>query len=436
MLEFHKPFRAILIAMTVVGVSACEETSTTPEGPEVGEFTITTRSLPADGEATTLVSAAIPLDSRVEPRQITFASTAGTFSGQAQHVTVAVGPDGRATALLKAPTAPALAFVTARAGETTLQDSVRFVAPAPALQAFTVSSPTVPADNETTVTLRAVAAPSATAQPRLVTFHSSSGSFLGGNGDSIVVAANGSGEAVAVLKAPGTPGLAVVRARAGATELQNTIQFTPAPPQLQTLSLAARELPADGATTVTLRALLSPGATNRNVRFGTTAGTLLGTTGQADTVVVPADPAGVATVLLKADTALGVALIRASAGSTTILDSVRFVRARPDQISLSADSFRVLPDPAHPLNLTVTLGRSIGRVTRGATVEFTAMRPDSTSLGWFGGTTTSDNSGTVTTNYTPGSTTYEGSVIITARTTGINGETISDSITLEVRGSP
>jgi hypothetical protein len=433
---FVNILRAAAIAVTITTIGACDN-GTAPAGPDVATLTLGATTLPANGEATTTVSAMIPPGSRVEPRQVTFSTTAGTFSGQAQHVTVPVDPDGKAVAVLKASSSPTLALVSARAGETTLQDSVRFVVAPATLQSFTLSAQTVPADGETTITLRAVAPPTSTAQLRQITFHSSAGTFVNGSTDSVVVTASGSGEAVAVLKAPSTPALAVVRARAGVTVLQDTIRFHPAPPQIQALTMSAREVPADGASTITLRAVLSATSTSRTVRFGTSAGVLLAATARADTAIsVPADPAGVALVLLEADTALGVALVRASAGATTLVDTVRFVRALPDQISLSADSFRVLPDPARPLMLTATLTRSVGHVTRGAVVEFTATRPDGTSLGWFGGTTTSSGLGTVSTRYTPGTTSYQGPVIITARTMGASGGMISANMTVEVRSGP
>jgi hypothetical protein len=427
---------AILVATTLF-LSGCDEDPASP-APAVTTFTVGAATLPADGEATTVVRAVIPPESRVTPREVTFSTTAGSFSGgQNQHVTVSVGPSGEAVAILKAPTTPGVSLLRAQAGETILLDSIRFTPAPPELQSFVVSSPTAFADGQATVTLRALATPGANNQPRLVTFYSSTGDFLAGSNDTVVVQANNNGEAVAVLKAPNTPGLALVRASSGRTVLQSTIEFSPAPPQIQTVSLSARELPADGASTVTLRALLSTTATNRSVRFGTTAGVLLGTTGRADTaVIIPADPLGVALVLLQADTAPGIALVRATAGPTTLIDSVRLIAARPHQISLAADSFRVVPDPAHPITLTATLSRSPGRVTRGAVVEFSAARPDGTPLGWFGGTTTSNQAGVVTTSYTPGRTTTEGPVIITARTIGANGAMLSESITLEVRGSP
>jgi hypothetical protein len=140
-------------------------------------------------------------------------------------------------------------------------------------------------------------------------------------------------------------------------------------------------------------------------------------------------------VLLKADTTLRSVLIRASAGSTTIVDSIRFVRALPERISLSSTTFKVVADPAQPITLTATLSRSVGQVTRGAVVQFTATRPDGTTLGWFGSTTTSNLSGSVTTSYTPGTTNYEGPVTITARTLAADGTMLTDTITLEVRPS-
>lgn len=431
--------RFLAIGALACSLASCDwGSSTEPEpapGPTLQELRIAAAAVPADGRALTVVRAVIPAGARVVPRQITFSTTAGAFSPGAtdsMRTTVNVDEDGEAVALLRAPLAPSLAVVRAQAGNTTLQDTVRFT-PAPAdLASLTLSTDSAAADSVSLVVVRAVLPRTSTVSPRAVTFATSAGRFANEQ-DTVTVPADSSGAATTVLRAPVAPGLALVRARAGNTTLQDSVRFYRAPADLLSFTVSADSLQADSASTLVVRATVRGGTarTPRSVTFQTTSGTFDGDQ-TPESVTVSVDSAGTATALLRAPIRTGDALVRALAGNALLERTVRFVRAWPESIVLNADSFRVGGSSGKTLVIRATLRRSVGKVTPGATVMFTAVDSAGTAIGWFAGETVSDTSGVAQATFTPGTTPYRGPVRIMAHTRGATGTMLGAEMRIEV----
>ncbi len=224
--------------------------------------------IPADGRTAIMVEAIIPQGSRLVPRQVTFSTTAGKFfPGEGSHVTVTVDPAGRAVVILQAPDTPTSAIIRARAGETTLQDTVRFHLAPPDLRDLVVSSNNVIANGVETTQLRATIPPSSTINPRTVTFTTTAGTFLPGGRDSLTVNIDSAGVALVLLRTSSHPGTAVVTAQAGRTLLRETVTFVRAFPERMELGADSYRAEADPATKIRVHANLyrsngkvSPGA--------------------------------------------------------------------------------------------------------------------------------------------------------------------------------
>lgn len=427
--------RLALIAM-VCGVAACESGDSTgpgaPRGPDLVSLTVATSTLPADGRAVSVLRAVIPAESRVVPRQVTFSTTLGVLApgaGDSTSVTVSVDSDGVAVALLRAPRTPGLALVRAQAGDATLQDSVRFVPASADLALLTLATDSAAADSVTTIPIRAVIPRTSTLGDRSVTFRTTLGRF--DEDGSATVQADSAGVATALLRAPAAAGLALVTATAGNTVLQDTIRFYPAPPDLLALTLTADSLSADGSSTLLVRASVRRGTprTPATVTFSASSGTFGQDTNQ---VTVAVDSSGTAIALLRAPTDPTQAVVRVSAGNASLDTVLRFVRALADTVVLSADSFRVPAGAGSTLNVTAALRRSIGTVSPGATVHFSAVRPDGAAIGWFAAETVSDTSGTVTAIFTAGETDYRGSVRIIATTQRAGGGVVQAQMTVVI----
>jgi hypothetical protein len=341
-----------------------------------------------------------------------------------------VDSGGVAVALLRAPLAPGIAVVRAQAGTATLQDSVRFFAAPADLVSLTLGADSAYADSVTTILVRAVIPRSSTVNPRSVTFETTLG-FFGGDTGRATVAADSTRTATALLRAPTTPGLALVVAKAGNTVLQDTVRFFRAPPDLLSLTLGADSLQADNASTVRVRARVRGGTarTPRTVTFNASGGLFPGDSTQ---VTVRVDSSGTATTLLRAPRNPGLAVVRASACNAALDATIRFVRAYPETVTLSADSFRVRAGSGNTLKIRATLRRGTGMVSPGATVVFTAVAPDGTAVGWFAGETVSDTAGVAEATYTPGSTAYRGPVRVIATTQREGGGVVQDEMIIEV----
>ncbi len=260
MISIRSISAALLLLAVAWSCKSDDPTGSVDPVADLDSLTVRPGSVPADGRTVTVVRAIIPSASRVLPRQVTFTTSAGTFLPQGSaaqtNVVVPVDAAGVAVALLQAPVNATLASVTARAGETTLQDTVRFHQPLADLTAFEIAADSVVADDVTTAVVRATLRRESTVTPRAVTFETTTGVFVSSNTTTITVPTDTSGTAVALLRASQEPGTAIVRAKAGNAVLQETLRFVTAYPESIVLSADSFRIGASAGKSLKLQANL------------------------------------------------------------------------------------------------------------------------------------------------------------------------------------
>jgi hypothetical protein len=202
-------------------------------------------------------------------------------------------------------------------------------------------------------------------------------------------------------------------------------------PGVLTLSLAAHEAPADGASVLQITVQVDPRTRGdkRKLTVSTTSGSF--SEGDAKSVTIPADNNGLVRVGLRAPTEEGLARVRVVVENAVREDSVRFTRAMPEQILVEPEKFALSAGIRNEIKITAQLRRAVGRVTPLTAVSFHAFREGSSEeVGQFGVPTLSDANGQVTVRYTAGNTTYRGRVRIVAATSG--PPVVSGSAVIEV----
>lgn len=303
---------------------------------------------------------------------------------------------------------------------------------APRLERLIVPHDNVEADSGTTVRIVALVRRGSDSADRDVVFTTTAGRFErpgDTSASSIRVTAGSNDTAIALLVAPATPALAIVRATTGGSSQEDTIRFVASVTGITSLTMSAQIAPADGLTPVELTAVVPQAAagSSRTVTFATTVGTLSAGSTNGSTVTVKADSSGRARVLLRSRSA-ELALVSASAGSGAVQDTTRFVRALPETILLDASANTVKGSLDSSVMLSAFLRRSIGLVSTGTTVAFSAAREEGTAagtpIGQFGVPTLSDSTGLVTARFSPLDTLYRGNIRIIARTLSARGDTV------------
>ncbi len=138
----------------------------------------------------------------------------------------------------------------------------------------------IPADGVSRVTLVATIAADADSNKRVITFTTSSGSFVGaaaGSGTTVDVTAGSDGRALVILQSSQTVETAIVTAvvkGSANVAAQRQIQFTaPNPDDVLRFVTAPAAAPADGQTITLFKVAVSPSVTTGTVTFSSTAGT-------------------------------------------------------------------------------------------------------------------------------------------------------------------
>ena len=136
-----------------LGATACAGAINDPsEANEIAEFTLNSKTAPADGatqlELTTKISPEVSKASRT----VTFATTLGTF-GEQHTATADADAGGIAKVRLTAPTTMGNAFVTAKVGTTLVREEVTFERAFAESIELTSDAVAVTAGFESTVTL-------------------------------------------------------------------------------------------------------------------------------------------------------------------------------------------------------------------------------------------------------------------------------------------
>lgn len=195
------------------------------------------------------------------------------------------------------------------------------------------------------------------------------------------------------------------------------------------LKKSADAVDADGVTAVGISARIPSYSTRVSaITFTTDGGTFVGSAAQS--VTVPVDASGNATVSLRAPRDPGTAIVRALAGRTTLVDSVRFIRTLPDTVLVDLGKFSVLTNEV--VTVSAVLRRRTGLPpTRGTVVSFAAWKSNGAVVGVFGAPTLSDSGGVATVRYSPTDTSnYAGPIVVRAAVRAASGALVSGESTL------
>ena len=265
---------------------------------------------------------------------------------------------------------------------------------------------------------------------RTVVFSTTDGTLQGGQAVANCtgcqqVEADGNGRALIDLVSSQRVGTAVVTASpqsAPGVRVQMTISFVAAPPD-ETLQFvtAPERAPADGRTLTTFTVRVSPSIPQaaRQVTFAATGANF--SNGQPS-ITVNVDAGNQASADLQSPTAIGTSRVLATINGVTREVSVRFERALPDAIVVTANPDSVPASATSKMTITATLLRDIGGVTDGTLVTFEAER-NGTSVGRFTNITRTTN-GTATADFFPGTATGLVTVIAGAQDTDVTGSVV------------
>ena len=278
----------------------------------------------------------------------------------------------------------------------------------------------IPADGVSRVTLVATIAADADSDKRVITFMTSSGSFVGatGNGTAVDVTAGSDGRALVILQSFQTVETAIVTAvvkGSANVAAQRQIQFTaPNPDDVLRFVTAPAAAPADGQTITLFTVAVSPSVATGTVTFSSTAGTF-----PVATVQIGIDHT--ATAGLMSSKVPGVGTVSATlnsgggAGGFSRQIPFRFDVALPNVISVVVDSLTVMP--GGKVHVTAHLTRPIGQVTANTVAVFSATDANGNDVGGFENVTVvqpgaSASDSIATADFLPGATAAPGRVTI------------------------
>ena len=290
---------------------------------------------------------------------------------------------------------------------------------------------TILADGVSRSTIIATMDKDTVAANRTVTFTTSKGTLIGQKKDAnggVLVEIDGSGRAVVQLQSDRSAGTAFVQAASGTYSATTSVAFTALAAELVIqISPSTASSPADGASVVPFTASVKPGwlEADRKVTFTTSAGTFDGTNVTATPV---ADANGVVTIDVRSPRAAGTAIVTAAAGGVSRSATLTFTRALPDRLLVNSAVAFLGASTAHKTTVTVKLARDIGTVTDGTVVTFAAFDESGIKVGAFSGITDSAN-GTVTADFSIGSTTYRSTVTIIAT---VSGTSMTGSVQIRI----
>jgi hypothetical protein len=265
---------------------------------------------------------------------------------------------------------------------------------------------------------------------RAIVFSTTEGTLVGGQAVNNCagcqqVEADGSGRALIELVSSQRVGTAVVTAApqtAPGVRVQLAISFVAAPPD-ETLQFVAapQRAPADGKTLTTFTVRVSPSIPQaaRQVTFTATGATF--SNGQ-NSVVVNVDAGNQASADLQSPSTIGTSRVLATINGVTREVSVRFERALPDAIVVTANPDVVAASDTAKIVITATLLRDIGSVTDGTLVMFRAER-NGAPVGRFTNITRTTN-GMATADFYPGTSAGLITVVAGAQDTNVTGSVV------------
>ena len=122
-----RPAAGVVLAVALL--QGCEPFDSSPmePGEDALVLLVPAMSVPADGRTITVVKAQVPEDTKPADRAVTFQTTLGALGPGTETQMTVTAVDGSATAQLRAPSAPGVAYVRATRGSVVRLDSVIFV---------------------------------------------------------------------------------------------------------------------------------------------------------------------------------------------------------------------------------------------------------------------------------------------------------------------
>lgn len=394
-------------------------------------------TLPADGYSAVRLVARIR-DVSEGSRSVLFVTSAGSLRVGSvvagDSAVVPAGPQGEAivelVSIRQAVTARVRASVVDVVPNLVQERSVRFTPVTETSVIRFVDSPdSALADGIELVPLTVRIASALEGEDRQVTFETTQGvfAFAKDNSQDVVIMADTSDLATAYLRGPDRVTEALVKATVKGFTQETKIRFVPVPASrvLRFVEAPVSAI-ADGATLSRFRVEIAPelqGDADRTVEFETTHGTFLLAQGSSKVRIV-ADASNVANAFLQSPVQIAEAVVTATVKSFVQQQTIAFVWAAPDTISLSIETNKLNLKASEQIQLKAELIRDEGRgtVTKGMEVSFTATDTLGEPIEGvrFLNVTRTDDQGKASAVFAPDNTTYRGPVTITARPAKLN----------------
>lgn len=301
---------------------------------------------------------------------------------------------------------------------------------------ITASPASIPADGFSTTRITATVSPSADRSLGLTFTSTAAGTIT-----SQSMSPDASGQVSTFLKSTTTPQnvLVTVNVNRGQTVIASrTVQVVFAPVDSSTivkLTLSSHELEADGASSIQVRGDINPGVAAHSVKFDTTNGSFTPGSTARTSGDIPTDANGTARVLLYAPTDLGTALVTVTGGTFSTSDTVSFVPANPDAISLSAGPLTIPKTETQVVTVTALLSRSPGQVTTNTSVDFSIVSDvTGQTFGRFQNVKRSGTDRQASADFVPGANAPSGLATITATVPGkVPGTSLTASVKITIQ---
>jgi hypothetical protein len=385
------------VLLSAIWWGACEKhdpDSFSPTAPGVFNTLILApekTSIPADGSSTTDIVARVNPEAAAGRRLVEFTTSTGTFVGASASTPTQVSAEavrGEARITLKSSSKVETATIEAKIkdGTTTLVTAhaqVRFETPGPSAIQLVASRSSAPADGFSRTDLIATLNPDSPSDRRTVIFSATKGTLVNGTGapSTIEVVADRNNRARAEIISSKSLETSIVTASIkdvpGASD-SITVRFDPPnPSQIVRISTSRAEAPADNETVMQVFAEVAPDLPEgeRTVSFTTTAGSFVGAS-NPNATTAKADASNRATVDLKADSRVAIAVLRATASVATAETTVSFFRALPESVIVDLGTVSTIKaNGTDTVSVTAELRRDVGSVTNGTVVEFSAVNP-------------------------------------------------------------
>jgi hypothetical protein len=224
----------------------------------------------------------------------------------------------------------------------------------------------------------------------------------------VTIAADATGRAVVELQSDKTIGQARVRVTALDLPYEFIVTFTAVnPADIIVVAAAPSSGPADSVTPVVVTATVAPGlpAGRRTVAFRTTLG-------QVTPVAIDADGSNIARASVTS-TIVGVARITATVDGSTAETTVQFTTAFPDGVFVAPDAVELKSGGSTSIRVTLT------RTTGSLSPRLQVSPGDDARRGYrFSSRVTLAENAVASATFNVGTTSYVGSVTITASVEG------------------